>query len=392
MFKNRIIYFLILLFFSPAPVFCEEKEPPTLEWLKLSELAKKNWNTYFAEEDPAILYARPAWKKKPEKKILVIISKQSSSYSFASSVLLEVLFHEDISVKITFINFNKEEERGKAAISYAEDENFDLIFTMGSESATFIYKNYNGGKIPVVTCTNKDPVLLGYIKDYENGSGSNIAFTSLNVPLDIQMNYLTRLKPNLKNIGIMYDRTHNEVMATEVIPSKKEFAGLGIKISDIALQGNYNAKEELSIQIPLAVEEMKKNDPTLENSIFWMTSSTAVFSEMKTVTELTGNIPLIGSIPNIVTQGRHSAVLAIGIDRRNNAYLASLYAIKILRDKVKPGDLKVGIVSPPDVAVNFLVAKKIGLKIPFDFFESAAFIYDYQGKAVRSFGQNTSGK
>jgi putative tryptophan/tyrosine transport system substrate-binding protein len=55
-----------------------------------------------------------------------------------------------------------------------------------------------------------------------------------------------------------------------------------------------------------------------------------------------------------------------------------------------PGQLKVGVVTPPDVAVNFRIAKKIGLKIPFRFFESAAFIYDYTGKAARAFGKKVT--
>ena len=46
-----------------------------------------------------------------------------------------------------------------------------------------------------------------------------------------------------------------------------------------------------------------------------------------------------------------------------------------------------GIVTPPDVAINFCVARKIKLKIPISFFESAAFIYDYEGNIARAFGQ-----
>jgi putative ABC transport system substrate-binding protein len=53
---------------------------------------------------------------------------------------------------------------------------------------------------------------------------------------------------------------------------------------------------------------------------------------------------------------------------------------------VRAGDLKVGIVSPPDISISFLKAHEIGMRIPFSFFESASFIYDYQGRAVRRVG------
>ena len=44
--------------------------------------------------------------------------------------------------------------------------------------------------------------------------------------------------------------------------------------------------------------------------------------------------------------------------------------------------------TPPDIALNFKVARELGLKIPFTFLEGASFVYDYNGELVRSFGQN----
>jgi putative tryptophan/tyrosine transport system substrate-binding protein len=41
-------------------------------------------------------------------------------------------------------------------------------------------------------------------------------------------------------------------------------------------------------------------------------------------------------------------------------------------------------VSPPDIAISFLKAREIGLRIPFNFYESASFIYDYEGRPART--------
>ena len=51
------------------------------------------------------------------------------------------------------------------------------------------------------------------------------------------------------------------------------------------------------------------------------------------------------------------------------------------------GELSVGIVSPPDISINFRKAREIGLEIPFSFFESASFVYDYEGRIVRQDGR-----
>jgi len=36
------------------------------------------------------------------------------------------------------------------------------------------------------------------------------------------------------------------------------------------------------------------------------------------------------------------------------------------------------------MAISFLKAREIGMRIPFSFFEIASFIYDYNGEPVRS--------
>ena len=93
---------------------------------------------------------------------------------------------------------------------------------------------------------------------------------------------------------------------------------------------------------------------------------------------------MVSVVPEIVKSGNDTAVLAIGISFESNAHLAAIYGADILSGRVKAGELKVGLVSPPDIAISFLKAREIGLRVPFSFFETASFIYDYEGKAVRS--------
>ena len=48
------------------------------------------------------------------------------------------------------------------------------------------------------------------------------------------------------------------------------------------------------------------------------------------------------------------------------------------------------MVSPPDIAISFLKAREIGLRVPFSFFESASFVYDYDGHPVRTIASKMS--
>ena len=92
-------------------------------------------------------------------------------------------------------------------------------------------------------------------------------------------------------------------------------------------------------------------------------------------------------MPEIVTKGPETAVLAIGVSFESNARLAAIYGAQILNGS-SVGKLKVGLVSPPDMAISFLKAREIGMRVPFSFFEIASFIYDYNGEPVRSAAQS----
>src|SRR5439155_26268087 len=164
----------------------------------------------------------------------------------------------------------------------------------------------------------------------------------------------------------------------------------GIEVLWGAVQNPAMAREELKTIIPEAVRTMRKNDPDLSKSLFWVTGSTSVFVEIRTINEHADRVPVVSVVPEIVTAGPDSAVLGIGISFESNAHLAAIYGTNILAGKSKPGDLKVGVVSPPDIAISFLRAREIGMRVPFNFFEGASFIYDYKGRAVRTMAHQVS--
>jgi len=362
----------------------------TLDWIDLSDNVLNEWNVSYSDGELLSLEFFPK-KLQPSqinKTIFVILPKKSNSYSLALNKFLETMKRDQIAAHISVFNFQKQTSLGLQILAKAKQADIDLIFSLGSETASLVSNHFKGESIPVITSINKDPVLLGFVDDYTSPSGSNIAYTTLNIPINIQINYLKTLKPNLKAIGLIYNVQHQAVMQTEVRPIKEKFKEIGIEVIDIQVSSRETAKEELQHALPAAMQQLQDSDESLDNSLFWLTSSTAAFAEISTINQYSQNIPVIGSIPNIVKPGDDSAVLGIGIDRRNNALLASMYAVKVLKKEVNVSDLTVGIVSPPDIAINFKIARKIGLKIPFDFFESASFIYNYQGQPARTFGKD----
>lgn len=355
-------------------------------WFKHGEEILNSWAVTEATGDPMRINIRPRFNTAATRRVLVLYPRPSSAYDIAITKILQVFAEKDIDAEFTVINFNNDDQRGKAAVAMAEKAGYGLVFSMGSESTAWLYANYLNGHMPVVSVCSKDPVELGQIKDYETGSGTNFAFTSLNMPIEVQMAYIRELRPHLRNFAILVDGKNVSAMQTQAAPMAKLARQLGIQALEVVVNDPDKARAELQGLVPAAVRTMKKNDPGLVDSVFWVTGSTAVFKEIATINAHSDRVPVISAVPEIVKPGDDSAVISIGISFDSNAHLAAVYGAEVLLGRTLAGELRVGIVSPPDIAINFRKAREIGMTVPFSFFESASYIYDYEGRAVRSTG------
>ena len=187
----------------------------------------------------------------------------------------------------------------------------------------------------------------------------------------------------VKNFAILVDSKNVSAVETQAKPMAALARKRGIRVMNLAIQDPKNAKVELAKLVRSAVATMRKNDPTLSKSLFWITGSTSVFREIATINRQSDRVPVLSVVPEVVKVGNDSAVLAIGISFKSNARLAAIYGAEVLSGLKRAGDLPVGIVSPPDIAINFRKAREIGLVIPFNFFEAATYVYDVDGQVVR---------
>jgi len=382
---------ILLLAVAVAPVAAEHS---ISDWFNLSTVSEASWQLHADPENENLLVISPkiVMGSGEQRNILVLFPKASSAYDTAMNTLLGVFFDNQVQAEFTLFNFRNDSNRGLAALDHAESSSCDLVFSMGSQSTRFVYENYSGGQLPVVSVCSKDPVLQGQVRDYEGGSGGNIAYTSLDAPVELQLTYLLRLKKNLSQIAIVYAQDNVSAVETQVKPMVAVAEKRGIQISHVVVEDQSRAGQELSDKMPQAVQKIRQIDPQQQQSVFWITGSTSVFQEIETIDRLAGKIPVLSVVPDIVRADDASAVLSIGVSFENNALKAGLYALEILENNVKPGELEVGLVSPPDIAINFKKAREIGLTVPFSFFESASTLYDYEGQVVRYKGERIYGE
>ncbi|WP_218048865.1 ABC transporter substrate binding protein [Curvivirga aplysinae] len=323
----------------------------------------------------------------PSANVMVIYRKKSSAYDIAISQVLKVFEQRGVNAEFNVVFIGKDVENVLSALQTAESNNVDLLVSMGSSTTRSLLRNYSNGKIPVVTVTSKDPVLMGQLEDYQSGSGTNVAFTSLNASAETLFQYLLRLNPDVQNLAILYAEQNESAVLTQFQPMKEISGDYNIQIFDIGVKNRDDAANELQMMLPNAINRMKETDPDLSKSMIWLTGSTSVFQQIRLINELAQDIPVLSAVTNVVKEGEDSAVVSIGIGFESNAHLAAIYMLDILNG-ANPGEMPVGVVTPPDIAINFRIAHKIGMKIPFDFLEIASFVYDKNGNPVRVSGQN----
>ncbi len=352
-------------------------------WFLIDPDIAEQWELREVQGDPRQVHVTRVDGEGPVRHIFVLYPKASSAYDTAMSKILTVLHERNINAQLTVYNFQSDADRGELAIQLADEGDYELIFSMGSQSTAFLWENYNGGDLPVVSVCSKDPVMLGQVGRYDQGTGTNFAFTSLNMPVEVQLAYLTDFMPDLKNIAILVDSTNVSAVETQAQPMAALARERALNVMMVSLQDPSEAQRELQDLVATAVANMRRADPLLERSVFWITGSTSVFNEIATINAFADRVPVLSVVPENVMGGHNSALMSIGISFESNAHLAAVYGVNVLEGTAVVGDLPVGIVSPPDIAINFLRAREIGLEIPFNFIEIASSIYGYDGQAVR---------
>ena len=365
--RNYKFGLLLLALLLLTGTLFADRETVWSDWVKFDQNKLETWEISSEHGRMVSLRSKDRSNQENIRKIMVLFPKKSSAYDTAIDKILEVFESKGIQADFVLNNFVGNDELGLEAVQYAESNDVDLIYAMGSRSTAFAYKHYSGGSLPVVSVCAKDPVLLGQIKDYESGSDTNIAYTSLNVPIELQVKYLLELNPDLKNIVILYATQNTSAVATQVKPLIEISAQYGIACTDLAVTNQQAAQIELERKVPATVEKIRQIDPNLSQTIFWITGSTSVFREIETINRYSDKIPVLSVVPDVVQSGDKSAVLSIGVGFESNAHLAALYGAGILAGESRVGELKVGVVTPPDIAINFKKAKDIGLRIPFKF-------------------------
>ncbi len=317
--------------------------------------------------------------------ILMLSPKWSSAYDETSATIMEQFFSKGVAVEYILFNYQGDKERAVSMISLAEEKGVDLIFSIGSATTAFMTEFYAQGNIPVVSACSKDPVSIGQVDARLGVSQSNIAYTSLNISVETQISYLKeKFLTGLERIAVIYDRKNTSSIITQVNPLVDFLRSgqHGIELELIEVDFGY-----LDDSLYQPMKRVVDRSQTMGDTIFLITGSTEIFNIIDHINNFADQVPVLSVTPSHVRSGNKSVFVAIGVSFKTNAMLAADYAVRILEGSAETESLPVGLVSTPDISINFLRKPSNKLKVPFTFFEDSVFIYSYEGEAVRENGR-----
>lgn len=354
---------IAVLFFSANIAAASEKSHQ--DWLRFNPPIGEGWTVETAGGASNETQISRVAGKGPVRKVFVLYSGSSPSFDIAISKILTIFGQMEINAEFTIVNIHDDLPLAGKAMQRAESDDNELVFSMGSIATAHLWRIYRGGRLPVVSVGAKDPVVLGLAESYDKGTGTNFAFTSMNMPVEVQFAYIQDFMPSLRYFAILVDNTDMSTVVTQARPMAQLASDRLLNVLTIGVDEPEKIREELAIKVSDAVAQMRKSDPLLERSMFWITDSPAVIAEIATINRHSDRVPVTSSAPEAVRAGPDSAVMAIGICPGSNAHLAAIYGSDILSGIVKAGELPVGIMSPPNVSVNYMRSNKINFIMPF---------------------------
>lgn len=355
--------------------------------MSAQQMPLKQINTWFAinpthlsthrvmvASDNHIVITRFQSSQNRHLKLAAIYFKRSSAYDIAISEILN--FYQEIpanlEIHVYFTDYD--EELTQQILNTLLTDRTELVFSMGSDTTDFLWEIGRGLDLPFVTVASKDPVSMGYLEDIDSTSNNNFAFTSLNMPNDIQFVYLEEFLPRMKNVVILVNTNNDSAMRTQAIPLQEiaEERGMRVFMVEVDQFNSAAINQQFKEGLRKVVEDLRNVNAIPYDTLFWMTGSTILFERYPLVNSIVTDY-LIGSTIPDQTLGpvEETASFGIGVTFDSNGRLAVAYSYEILFNGIDPGTLPIGMVIPPDISINLDHFEQKGISITFSLLEIA---------------------
>jgi len=306
---------------------------------------------------PAAALAQSVIGKKPYRLGLIPEFEEMPTFRSDLAALLQQLgWREgsDFEFIVTGVKYHTLEIEAATARMVAEKP--DLILAVGTSVAASLYRRTR--TIPIVMVLSGYSVEAGLAESLAR-PGKNVTGTTIYAGTGVWAKYLELLqsaKPGLKRVGMLMSYTPPGHTREEIEPLYREVA-----------QG----AEKLGLQMRIVeVPSPDRADAALAEIEAWKPEALVLTSGQGAWTvreKLSGlavrlRVPSVSDFPWLGIEPQPLLIYAPEVVALWRAALT--YAVRILRDGVRPGDLPIQQPAKFELEVNLKTAKAIGLTVP----------------------------
>jgi len=277
--------------------------------------------------------------------IVVIKSRDSALYNAALAGFKKALKDKDIKAAMHIYNMKGASKAVGRSILQIKTLKPDLILTLGTMATTLASENIKD--LPIVFSAVLNPVDGGLVKSMKS-SGNNLTGASMDIPVKTQFEWLKKVVPNAKKIGVLYNPDETKA----VIDEASKIAGkMQLKLVAMPVHSEKD--------VPKSTQDLIR-----EIDVLWAVADSTVYSQQSAhfilFHALKTKTPVMGFSRLFVKAG---ALLALSSNHEDVGRQSGELAVRVLTGK-EPSAIPITVPEKVFLSLNLRVAKEIGIKIP----------------------------
>ncbi len=225
---------------------------------------------------------------------------------------------------------------------------YSLIFALATPMAQAVKKATVGKRTPIIFGAITDPISAGLVNAMEK-PGDNITGTSDQWPYEDQVKLFKEVMPNLKRLCVVFnpgeDNTRYAMEKTRNAAIK-----LGIQLVEAPVSGTVDLFEAAS-------------SITRKCEAFYVPADNTAMAGAPIIIKVANryNLPVFAGDPGTFKAG---SLAGLGVSYYDLGVESARLADLVLRENKNAGELPVVTSRNPQVMVNLVVAKRLGINIP----------------------------
>lgn len=254
------------------------------------------------------------------------------------------------------VNYDEQNAQGDQSIAASIAGKFasadlDMILAIATPTAISVAQAITD--VPILFTAVTDPVDAALVDSME-APGGNVTGTSDAVPVTDLLALVTRIAPDAKTVGIVYNPGEPNAV-TQVEWAEEAAAELGLELK--------LATADTSNGVQQAAE-------SLDVDAFFVITDNTVVSALETLIQVAEekDIPVIASEGDSVARG---CIATIGISYYDLGYQTGEMAVRILKGEASPESMPVETQTELAVYLNTGAAERMGVTIPDDLLAEA---------------------